>query len=64
MIASEQSAVKEALNGILTELFIYLFLLKYSWFTVLLVSGIQQSDSYIYMYVLFHYGLLQDSEYS
>ena len=42
-------------------------LLKYGWFTVLLVSSIQQSDSIIhtyYIYIcLFHYRLLQDIKY-
>ena len=41
------------------------FLLKYSWYTTLLVSGVQQSDSVILIYIytlfhlLFHYGSLQ-----
>ena len=39
---------------------VMLFSLKCSWFTTLLVSGIQQSDSTIY--IPFHYRLLQDSK--
>ena len=54
--------------------------LKYSWFTIVLISAIQQSDSVIhvcvciciyihihthtYLYILFHYGLSQDIKYS
>ena len=40
--------------------------MEYSWFTysVVLVSGIQQNDSVIYIYILFHYGLSQDIVYS
>ena len=30
MIPGEQNAMKEALNGVLTEPFIHIFLLKYS----------------------------------
>ena len=39
-------------------------------YNIVLVSGVQQSDLVIYIYVyilfhiLFHYGLLQDTEYS
>ena len=33
-------------------------------YNVILVSGVQQSDSYICIHVLFHCGLLQDIEYS
>ena len=44
-------------------------LLKYSWFTMLcLISAVQQSDSVIYIYILFHIlfhcGLSQDNDYS
>ena len=43
------------------------YLLKYSWF-VLLISAVQQSDSGIHMHILFHilfcYGLSLDIEYS
>ena len=40
-------------------------ILKLSWFTVLLISSVQQSDSVTYALILFfrillHYGLLQD----
>ena len=42
-------------------------LLKYSWFMTL-ISALQQSDSVIDIYflfhILYHYGLLQDAEYS
>ena len=37
------------------DLFLNLFLLKYSWFThVVLISAVQQSDSVIHLYLLFH----------
>ena len=39
------------------------FLLTCSWFTIL-ISAVQQSDSVILFQILFHYGLLQDIEYS
>ena len=45
--------------------------LKYSWFTVMLISTVQHSDSviiYIHIHIifniLFHYGLFQDNKYS
>ena len=49
-------------------IFIY-FLLKCSWFTMLLVSGAQPSDSVLYMYIYafqicFPYRLLQNIKYS
>ena len=31
---------------------------------MLLVSAVQQSESVIYIYIFFHYSLLQDIEYS
>ena len=53
---------------ILFYLFLKYILLKYSWFTVL-TSAVQQSDSVTHIhtfltYILFHYGLSQDTEYS
>ena len=33
-------------------------------YNVVLISGVQQSDSVVHIYILFHYSLLQDTEYS
>ena len=38
--------------------------MKYVHYNVVLVSGIQQSNSVIHTYICFHYDLLQDIEYS
>ena len=54
------------------EIIIFYFLLKYSCYQVVLLSGVQQSDSVIHIHIsiyvifqiLFHYRLLQDIEYS
>jgi hypothetical protein len=38
-------------------------LLKNNWFSVALISAVQQSDTYILFHVLFHHGLSQGIEY-
>ena len=44
--------------------FFIIFLLKYSWFTILLISALQQSDSVIHMCILFKILFLMMIEYS
>ena len=64
MILREQSAVEEALDGILTELwFPYTFtFIGVEWtYSVVLASDLQQTDSYIYSFsYYFHIILLQN----